>query len=217
MAGPVMVTEFSTDAVARITGVTRRQLDYWANTGFIVPSVSAGVGRGKVRLYAFGDLVQVRAAKRLSEAGISLQKMRKAVSTLRVLVPEVTQPLAQLQLVSDGRDVFAIHDEAQMVAVTTKAGQFYWRLNVGEIVQELTAKVAEMTGLEQTSVTVQGRDFAVMIYRDLDSKWWIGECPDVKGCVTQGRDRKEVLAMLADAIAECLRPDDRAPSSSAHA
>lgn len=215
--GPALLEEFSTNAVARITGVTHRQLDYWANTGFIVPSISAGVGRGKVRLYSFSDLVQVRVAKRLSDAGISLQKMRRAVSTLRSLAPEIAKPLAQFQLVCDGQDVFAVQDEAQMIAVTSQAGQFYWRLKVGEIMQELTGKVKELTSLEQTSVQVQGQKYVVEVCRDLDSKWWIGRCPEVRGCVTQGKDRKELLSMLADAIEECLRPDGRARSSAARA
>ena len=206
MPAPV-IDEFSTRAVTRITGVTARQLDYWANTDFIVPSVQVGAGRGKVRLYSFVDLVQVKVAKRLSDAGISLQKMRRAVATLRSLAPDISKPLAQFELVSDGQDVFVSYNAEQMVAITRRTGQFYWRLKVGDIVREVTSKVKELAHAEEATVRIDGHSYPVIIYRDLDSKWWIGRCPTVQGCVTQGKDRSDLLVMLEDAIAECLTSD----------
>lgn len=199
-----LISEFTTKTVARITGVTARQLDYWANTGFVVPSIQIGAGRGKVRLYSFVDLVQVKVARQLRDAGISLQKMRKAVNALRNIAPEVEKPLAQFELISDGREVYVADSEDRMVAITSGMGQFYWRLKVGELVRELVGQVEQMAHLEESRVEVEGRDYPVTIHQDLDSDWWVGQCPAIRGCVTQGRTREEVLAMLADAVAECL-------------
>lgn len=200
------VSEFSTRTVSKITGVTPRQLDYWADTGFIVPSVQIGAGRGKVRLYAFIDLVQVKVAKRLADAGITLQKMRKAVSKLRELAPDIERPLAQFEFLSDGRDVYVAYDETRMVAITDRLGQFYWRLKVGDLVRDLISQVQDLAQVEEATVSVDGQEYPVVMYRDLDSDWWIGQCTTIRGCVTQGKTRQELREMLAEAIALCLEP-----------
>lgn len=199
----MVITEFSTKTVARIVGVTARQLDYWADTGFIVPSIQEGAGRGKVRLYSFVDLVQVKVAKRLGDAGISLQKMRKAVATLRTYVPESDKPLAQFEFVSDGKEIYVAYDEERMVVITSKIGQFYWRLKVGDIVNELVERVQSLASVEQLTVAAAGGTYPVTVHQDLESGWWIGRCPSIKGCVTQGETREELLVMLKDAISEC--------------
>ena len=51
---------------------------------------------------------------------------------------------------------------------------------------------------------MEGREYPVVIHQDLESGWWVGQCTKIRGCVTQGRTREELLEMLADAIAECL-------------
>lgn len=210
----MVVTEFSTKTVAAIVGVTARQLDYWADTDFIVPTVQIGAGRGKVRLYSFVDLVQVKVAKRLSDAGISLQKIRKAVATLRASVPEVENPLAQFEFISDGKDIFVAYDEERMVAITRDIGQFYWRLKIGDIVRELTDRIEHLAQVERTSVSIGDRAFPVVIYRDMESKWWVGRCTAIRGCVTQGKTRDELTGMLIDAINECLAAGaEEAPSA----
>jgi DNA-binding transcriptional MerR regulator len=200
----MVISEFSTKTVAKIVGVTPRQLDYWADTNFIVPSVQTGAGRGKVRLYSFVDLVQVKVAKQLGDAGISLQKIRKAVATLRQYAPEIEKPLAAFEFISDGRDVFVAYDEERMISITQDIGQFYWRLKVGDLVRELTEKVEQLAQVERTSVTVGGRSYPVVVYRDLDSDWWVGRCTSIRGCVTQGKTRQELDEMIKDAIVECL-------------
>ena len=77
---------FSVDKVLHLTGLTRRQLQYWDEQGFISPSVSRGAGRGHPRLYDFRDLVSLRVASELREEwGISLQQIRSMVEHLRKL------------------------------------------------------------------------------------------------------------------------------------
>lgn len=208
----MVLDDFSTQAVARITGVTPRQLDYWADTEFIVPSVQVGAGRGRVRRYGFADLVQVKVAKRLGDAGISLQKMRKAVATLRSLVPAVDSPLSHFNLISDGQEIYVASNEQQLLAISKDIGQFYWRLKVEDLVSELRQTVSELTQTEETTVTVAGKRYSAIIYRDLDSAWWIGKCPALKGCVTQGKTRQEAASMLHDAVSEYLAASSRKPA-----
>jgi DNA-binding transcriptional MerR regulator len=74
---------FSGPAVCRITGVTYRQLDYWARTGLVTPSVTPAQGSGSKRVYSYADLVEVKVIKSLIDAGVSLPRARQAVNCLR--------------------------------------------------------------------------------------------------------------------------------------
>ena len=67
----------------KVAGITYRQLDYWARTGLVVPSVRDASGSGTQRLYSFRDIVVLKVVKRLLDAGVSLQNIRKAIETLR--------------------------------------------------------------------------------------------------------------------------------------
>lgn len=64
-------------------GISYRQLDYWARTTLVVPSVRDASGSGTSRLYSFRDLVVLKVVKRLLDAGVSLQNIRKAIEALR--------------------------------------------------------------------------------------------------------------------------------------
>ena len=69
--------------VCNIVGITYRQLDYWARTSLLRPSLASAQGSGSQRLYSFGDIVQLRVVKRLLDAGMSLKKIRQAMGLLR--------------------------------------------------------------------------------------------------------------------------------------
>lgn len=74
---------FSGPQVCRITGVTYRQLDYWARTGLVTPSITQARGSGSKRAYAYSDLLEVKVIKSLLGAGVSLARARHAVECLR--------------------------------------------------------------------------------------------------------------------------------------
>ena len=69
--------------VCRIVGISYRQLDYWARTGLVTPSIRDAHGSGTQRLYSFQDLVSLKVIKKLLDTGVSLQRVRKAVEHLR--------------------------------------------------------------------------------------------------------------------------------------
>src|SRR5437868_14629950 len=69
--------------VCKIVGITYRQLDYWARTDLVLPSVMDANGSGTQRLYSYRDLVELKVIKQMLDAGISLQSARKAVESLR--------------------------------------------------------------------------------------------------------------------------------------
>jgi uncharacterized protein (DUF433 family) len=104
----VVERAFTADRVLRLTGLTKRQLQYWEETGLIRPSYSRpdARGRGRPRLYDFRDLVELRTVAELRRHGISLQLVRKVRDYLRGL--DYEKPLSVLSFdVLDGELYFA--------------------------------------------------------------------------------------------------------------
>ena len=93
-------------------GITYRQLDYWARTGLVEPSVRAAHGSGSLRLYSFRDILVLKVVKRLLDTGISLQQIRTAVSHLH---DRGVSDLARLTLMSDGVSVYECTSPDQVV------------------------------------------------------------------------------------------------------
>src|SRR5487761_1160163 len=69
--------------VCTLIGITYRQLDYWARTGLLRPSVAEARGSGSKRLYSYRDVLELKVIKQLLDAGVSLQSARRAVDCLR--------------------------------------------------------------------------------------------------------------------------------------
>lgn len=98
------------EIAARVAGLSIRQLEYWAGTGLIGPSIDRRLTPGtRVRLYAFGELLDVMVASELRERGISLQHIRAVVSHLRSR--GYNRPLHQLKFAVKGRHVYFQHED----------------------------------------------------------------------------------------------------------
>ena len=97
--------------VCKIVGITYRQLDYWARTGLVRPSVMDANGSGTQRLYAYRDLVELKVIKQMLDAGISLQSARKAVESLRVF----DEDLASVRIVIQGPNVVLAESDEQVM------------------------------------------------------------------------------------------------------
>ena len=87
----------------RAAGITYRQLDYWARTGLVEPSIRSAKGSGSQRLYSFRDILVLKVVKRLLDTGVSLQQIRTAVSALH---SRGVEDLASITLMSDGASVY---------------------------------------------------------------------------------------------------------------
>src|SRR2546427_13041588 len=96
---------FGSTIVLKLTGVTYRQLDYWARTGLLGSSIRQAAGRGSRRAYSFEDLVALRVVARLLGAGVSLQAVRRAV---RYLKGHTERPLSTFGLITQGKRLFAL-------------------------------------------------------------------------------------------------------------
>ncbi len=114
-------------------GITYRQLDYWARTGLVEPSVRAAQGSGSARLYSFRDILVLKVVKRLLDTGISLQQIRAAVSHLR---SRGTDDLARVTLMSDGVSVYECTSSDEVVDLL-QGGQGVFGIALGRIWQEV--------------------------------------------------------------------------------
>jgi DNA-binding transcriptional MerR regulator len=97
--------------VCKIVGITYRQLDYWARTELVRPSVMDANGSGTQRLYSYRDLVELKVIKQMLDAGISLQSARKAVESLR----EFDEDLASVRIVIQGPTIVLAQSDAQVM------------------------------------------------------------------------------------------------------
>jgi DNA-binding transcriptional MerR regulator len=121
-------------------GITYRQLDYWARTGLVEPSVRQATGSGSQRLYGFRDILVLRVVKRLLDTGISLQQIRKAVDFLR---ENGGADLARITLVSDGASVYGCTSPDEVVDLL-QGGQGVFGIALGRVWQEVEGTLADL-------------------------------------------------------------------------
>ena len=123
-------------------GITYRQLDYWARTELVVPSVRSAAGSGSQRLYSFKDILVLKVVKRLLDTGVSLQNIRMAVATLRT---RGVDDLARITLFSDGVTVYEC-TSAEEVVDLLRGGQGVFGIAVNGALQELAGSLANFPG-----------------------------------------------------------------------
>jgi DNA-binding transcriptional MerR regulator len=131
--------------VCSIVGITYRQLDYWARTDLLRPSVSEARGSGTQRRYSYSDLLQLKVIKRLLDAGLSLQSARRAIQCLRSSGEEVTS--ANL-VIEEGRTVLARSGEE--IIDLLRGGQGVLNIvPLASVVSEIDAAILNLRGLDQ--------------------------------------------------------------------
>ncbi|GAA1184368.1 MerR family transcriptional regulator [Ornithinimicrobium humiphilum] len=121
-------------------GVTYRQLDYWARTGLLEPSVRNPSGSGTQRLYSFRDILVLKIIKRLLDTGVSLQQIRVAVTALR---ERGVEDLARITLMSDGASVYECTSDDEVIDLV-RGGQGVFGIAVGSVWREVEGQLAEL-------------------------------------------------------------------------
>jgi DNA-binding transcriptional MerR regulator len=134
------VTGYRGPTACAVAGITYRQLDYWARTGLVEPSVRGAHGSGSQRLYGFRDILVLKVVKRLLDTGISLQQIRASVHYLR---DRGTNDLAQVTLMSDGVSVYECTSPDEVVDLL-QGGQGVFGIALGRVWQELEGSLAEL-------------------------------------------------------------------------
>ncbi|GGF34823.1 transcriptional regulator [Marmoricola endophyticus] len=121
-------------------GITYRQLDYWARTGLVEPTVRGATGSGTQRLYSFRDILLLRVVKSLLDAGVSLQQIRTAVQHLR---QRGTEDLTQVTLMSDGATVYECTSSDEVIDLL-QGGQGVFGIAIGGVWRDMEGSLSDL-------------------------------------------------------------------------
>ncbi|MEO8828628.1 MerR family transcriptional regulator [Lapillicoccus sp.] len=133
-------TGYRGPTACKAAGITYRQLDYWARTGLVEPSVRSATGSGTQRLYGFRDILVLKVVKRLLDTGVSLQQIRVAIQVLR---ERGVDDLAQITLMSDGASVYECTSPDEVIDLL-QGGQGVFGIAVGRVWREVEGCLAAL-------------------------------------------------------------------------
>ena len=131
---------FGGPQVCAIVGISYRQLDYWARTGLVRPSLADAHGSGTQRRYSYRDLVRLKVIKSLLDAGVKLQTARRAIEYLR----EDTASWETASLVLDGTDSVLARDGEHLVDLVRRGQGVLNIVPLGHVVEELDSRIHEL-------------------------------------------------------------------------
>jgi DNA-binding transcriptional MerR regulator len=126
--------------VCSIVGITYRQLDYWARTDLVRPSITDAKGSGTQRTYSFQDLVRLKVVKSLLDAGVKLQTARQAIEYLR---EDLGDDWATANLVLDGTSSVLVRTDDMLIDVVRKGQGVLNIVPLAHVMEELDADVRE--------------------------------------------------------------------------
>ncbi len=132
---------FRGSEVCSVVGITYRQLDYWARTGLLRPSIVDASGSGSQRRYSYGDVLELKVIKRLLDAGLKLQQARQAVECLR---GDLGGDVASAQLVLAGSRSVLAHSDGEVVDLLAGGQGVFNILPLSAVVSELDAAIVEI-------------------------------------------------------------------------
>ena len=136
--------------VCKIVGISYRQLDYWARTALVTPSIQDARGSGSQRLYSFEDLIDLKLVKKLLDAGISLQRVREAIDYLHELGHDPTG----ITIASDGVGVYACKSPEEVFDLLRK-GQGVFGIALDPVLAELKGSVSALQADKAEKVVEQ--------------------------------------------------------------
>ena len=128
----------------KAAGITYRQLDYWARTDLVVPTVRSASGSGTQRLYSFRDVLVLKIVKRLLDTGVSLQQIRTSIEHLRT---RGIDDLANITLMSDGTTVYECTSPSEVIDLV-QAGQGVFGIAIGRVWREIEMNLNGQPGEE---------------------------------------------------------------------
>ena len=123
-------------------GITYRQLDYWARTDLISPSIKSAAGSGSQRLYSFRDIIVLKIVKRLLDTGVSLQNSRTAVEHLR---KRGVADLESMTLMSDGVSIYECNSPDEIIDLL-QGGQGVFGIAINKVWNEVEGSLANLQG-----------------------------------------------------------------------
>ena len=131
---------YSAKLTADVVGITYRQLDYWARTDLVVPSLAKATGSGSRRQYSYSNLLELKVIKRLLDSGIKLEKVRSIFDYMR---SELQEDVSRANLVIDGSNVVCARSDAEFIDVLQRGQGVLNVLPLSNVKQEVDAAIIE--------------------------------------------------------------------------
>jgi DNA-binding transcriptional MerR regulator len=131
---------FSGRKTAEVVGISYRQLDYWARTDLVRPSLADARGSGSRRRYAYRDLLELKVIKQLLDAGIKLESVREVFSYLR---DQLGQDITTANLVINGRNSVVVATGDELIDVLNAGQGVFNVLSLGGVKEDLDAAIVE--------------------------------------------------------------------------
>jgi len=137
-------------------GITYRQLDYWARTELVLPTIKSAAGSGSQRLYSFRDILVLKIVKRLLDTGVSLQNIRTAVEHLR---NRGVADLESMTLMSDGVSIYECASPDEIIDLL-QGGQGVFGIAINKVWNEVEGSLAQLQGesSEDGSIVTSSND-----------------------------------------------------------
>jgi DNA-binding transcriptional MerR regulator len=134
-------TGFSGTRTAEIVGITYRQLDYWARTDLVRPSMADAKGSGSRRKYSYRDLLELKIIKQLLDAGIKLETVRDVFANLR---QHVGDDITSANIVIDGATAVLARDDGELIDLVRTGQGVLNVLSLGRVAEEVNASISEL-------------------------------------------------------------------------
>ena len=132
---------YSGARAAEIVGITYRQLDYWARTDLVRPSLEDAKGSGSRRRYSYRDLLELRVIKSLLDAGIKLESVREVFSYLR---DNLGEDVTTANLVIQGNQAVLVRDGGELIDLVQKGQGVLNVLALAGVVEDIDARIVEL-------------------------------------------------------------------------
>ena len=147
---PSVTQHYSGKKAAEIVGISYRQLDYWARTDLIRPSLADAAGSGSRRRYSYRDLVELKVVKSMLDAGIKLESVRTAFIYLR---DQLGEEVASARLVIGGGKAILVRDDSELLDVL-KSGQFVMTslLSLDGVQQEIQTAIVTLAPVDEDAL-----------------------------------------------------------------
>lgn len=192
---------FGRQKVMELVGISRMQLSHWDKTGIVKPSIGA-TGKGTRRGYSFKDIVALELAKWLRDEGISLQKIRKALSYLRKNYPDTQDHFADYRFLTDGKTIFLIDKDRQKLIDTLMGGQLVISIAIGGLIERLRSEVKKIAAPQEEVIEVDNQNFTVILTPDLEEGGFTIQCKEIPAAISEGETEQECIDNIIEVLEE---------------
>jgi len=209
----------STSSVSRLTGATVRMIDHWVRTGLLRPSGREGSGKGSRRRYTFQDIIVLQAILSLREGHCPLQKIRTAIRYLKAHYPDepTFRALAKLMLLTDGKKVYLLTDERELLDVMTGQLHITWAVPLGRIILDTGQRLDAMPQAWTEPAIINGRPFHVMVSRERAGQPFVARCRELPGAVIEASTALDAVAKVRESVAFALNHEPQVSGRRRHA